>query len=125
MKHLLDVNALIAWYHGGSLKQRFHAWRAADIRATYHTCAITELGFIRVSMIRYNYTRQMAEKALAIIKRDIADFIDTLPPPQLAAWVGKHSETTDSYLCQLATANGMRLATFDTGISDPTAFHIP
>ena len=126
MKYLLDVNALIAWYHGGTPKQRFHAWRAANAPATtYHTCAITELGFLRVSMIRYNFTREMAENALALIKRDITGYIDTLPSPTLANWVLSHAQTTDSYLCQLAAANGMKLATFDTKITDKAAAIIP
>ena len=125
MKYLFDVNVMLAWYHTGQFHNRLHLWRSKHLADSLHSCAITDLGFIRVSMIKYNHSRQTAESALAYVKRDVAGFIDTLPPPQLAAWVSKHSETTDSYLCQLATANSMRLATFDTAIKDAAAFHIP
>jgi len=30
-----------------------------------------------------------------------------------------------NYLCQLASAHGMKLATFDTGIKDSAVFQIP
>jgi len=125
MKYLLDVNALLFLFHIAPQTTRFHAWAKQHAAATFHSCAITELGFIRVSMIRYHYTREMAENALALIKRDITGYIDTLPPPRLATWANKHSETTDSYLCQLAAANGMKLATFDHNIKDPAVCLIP
>ena len=47
------------------------------------------------------------------------------PVAVLPAWVVKHSQTTDGYLCALARAHGAKLATFDTGIKDSAAFLIP
>ena len=125
MKYLLDVNALLAVSHAGPFYQRLRHWVSSQNGAVYSTCAITELGFIRVSMIRYKFDRATAERALAYAKQNITGYIDTLPPPRLAAWANKHSETTDSYLCQLAAANGMKLATFDQNIKDPAACLIP
>jgi len=126
MKYLLDVNALIAWHHDNPLerKTRIHAWKALQ-KPQLATCAICDLGFIRVSMLAYNYDLGTAEKALEAIKRDVTSYIDTLPPPRLARWVLSHKHTTDAYLCQLAAAHGMKLATFDTAIKGSAAFHIP
>jgi predicted nucleic acid-binding protein len=125
MKYLLDVNALLALSHAGPHYARMKAWELGQKVASFHTCAITELGFIRVSMVRYKFDRATAEKALAYAKRDLTGYIDTLPPPALAAWCDSHGKTTDAYLCQLAAAHGMKLATFDTGITDKAATQIP
>ena len=58
MTYLLDVNALVAWHHAGSPHHaRFHVWAAAIGRTNLRTCALTELGFIRVSMQVFGYTR--------------------------------------------------------------------
>ncbi len=47
------------------------------------------------------------------------------PVAVLPAWVTKHSQTSDGYLCALARERGAQLATFDAGIRDPNAFLIP
>jgi predicted nucleic acid-binding protein len=125
MKYLLDVNALVAWHHAGRLNTRLHAWRANHATAELASCAISDLGFIRISMIGYGYTLQTAEKALESIKRDVDDYVEALPPPRLARWVASHKQTTDAYLCQLAAKHGMQLLTFDNGIKDAAAFLIP
>ena len=127
MKYLLDVNALVAMCHANHpANLRFHAWLGRQNKADMASCAICDLGFIRISMMApLNYTLEMAEKALASMKRDLPGYIDTMPPPRLARWVLSHKQTTDAYLCQLAAANGMKLATFDTGIKDAAAFFIP
>jgi len=125
VKYLFDVNVMLAWYHAGHFNQRLHAWRATRLSDTLYSCAITDLGFIRVSMSRYNHSLQMAASALAFVKRDVTGYLDTLPPPNLARWVLSHGQTTDAYLCQLATAHGMKLATFDTAITDKAALIIP
>jgi len=127
MKYLLDVNALIAWGHNVQTWQHasIHAWGATIPPQHMSTCAITELGFLRVSMAHYGLDLAAAEKTLALVKRDVHGYIDTLPAPRLARWVLSHKHTTDAYLCQLAAANGMRLATFDTSIKDAAVFRIP
>jgi len=125
MNYLLDVNALLALSHAGPFYVRMKAWELGLKAAGFHTCAITELGFLRVSMVRYKFDRPTAEKALAYAKRGITGYIDALPPPALAAWCDTHGKTTDAYLCQLAAAHGMKLATFDTAITDKAALVIP
>ncbi len=122
MKYLLDVNALLAWAHpdaDGHLT--FHRWKKLVPPDELTTCAITELGFVRISMARFRYTRAQAQQELAGLKREIGHYLPALPPPVLPAWVTAHAHTTDAYLCQVARAHGLRLATFDQGIRDPTA----
>ena len=127
MKYLLDVNTLVAWAHAEPADKhaRLHAWKAGIFPGDMSTCAICELGFLRVTMSTYGYDISTAEGALAKIRRDVHGYIDTLPPPRMARWVLSHKHTTDAYLCQLAAANGMRLATFDTSIKDAAVFRIP
>ena len=61
---------------------RFHAW-AADIgRTNLRTCALTELGFIRVSMQVFGYTRQQAAAELSEMKKGIG-FVEHAPSPKL------------------------------------------
>ena len=126
MRYLLDVNAMVAMYHSEHTEHaRFHAWHATQKKEFMASCAICDLGFIRISMIGYSYTLAMAENALKTVKRGVTGYIDTMPPPNLASWVLSHKQTTDAYLCQLAAANGMKLATFDARINDPAVFLIP
>ena len=126
MKYLLDVSALVAMFHSNHPHHaRFHTWFAKLPSGDTGSCAICDLGFIRTSMVGYGHDLQEAENALvAMKKRDVTGYIDTLPAPRLARWVLSHKQTTDAYLCQLAAANGMMLATFDAGIKDAAAWLI-
>jgi len=125
MNYLFDVNALLSLCHDGPHRPRLRVWMGRQSDARYHTCAITELGFLRISMGVYKFDRATAMRALADAKRDMHGYLDTLPPPALAAWCDTHGKTTDTYLCQLAAANGMKLVTFDTAIKDKAALVIP
>jgi len=126
MNYLLDVNALIAWHHPdpADRHERVHAWWARVKPSELSTCAIVDLGFLRVSMRIYGYDRETARDALELVKRDVTGYVGNLPPPRLARWVLSHKQTTDAYLCQLAAAHGLQLATFDNGIKDKAAFLI-
>jgi predicted nucleic acid-binding protein len=126
MKYLLDVNTLVAWrYDSHTHHMRFHAWAAKTGFANLHTCAITELGFLRVSMQRAACTRMEADNGLAMIRKLAGGYLSECLPPKLAHWAASHKQTTDAYLCQLAAANGMKLATFDTNMKDTTVHVIP
>jgi hypothetical protein len=59
--------------------------------------------------------RQMLRKA------HIGGFVDVAPSPRLPSWASTAVKTSDAYLTQVAHENGMRLATFDTGVRDPVA----
>jgi predicted nucleic acid-binding protein len=125
MKYLLDVNTLIAWWHHTHPKHAvFHSWEKKAGFASMATCATVELGFLRISMHVYRYRLAEAETALARLKQKAGSFIADAPSPKLPAWSDTGSKTTDAYLCQLAHAHGMRLATFDYGIKDAAVFLI-
>ena len=127
MKYLLDVNVLLAWHHGSHPHgARFHTWLATVEPAELATCAVTELGFVRISMGVFGYSRTDALAALAAIKTSVGGFIGEMPPVvNLPTWVTRHDETTDGFLCTLAAKNGLRLATFDVRIKDPAVLVIP
>lgn len=117
MKYLLDVNALIAWRHQRSPHHgTFHAWAARVKPRQMATCALSELGFLRVSMQVFSYSREQAMDALAEMKAQAGGFVGDAPTPRLADWATSAALTTDAYLVQVATENGLRLATFDRGI---------
>lgn len=120
MNYLLDVNALIAWAHVYSASHAtFQRWAKSRGFKTLATCAHVELGFIRVSMQGFGYTRETAETALAEMKRRTGGFITIAPSPQLAAWAKTAAQTSDAYLVQLATSAGLTLATLDRGVPEP------
>jgi predicted nucleic acid-binding protein len=122
VKRLLDINALLAWEHVNSPHHAdFHAWAKAAGRPNLWTCAHTELGFLRVSMQVFGYSLSQAADALALLKKNAGGFIDAAPPPRLPAWASTAAKTSDAYLTQIARENGMRLATFDSGIGDAAA----
>ena len=119
---LLDVNALVAWEHSGSPHhKRFHVWASKRGARNFRTCAIAELGFIRVSMQVFGYSLDDASKALGELRAHTGGFIETAPHPELQAWASTANKTTDAYLIQIARAHRAKLATFDTGISDSAA----
>lgn len=125
MKYLLDVNALVAWEHGGSPHHAaFHSWAKASGLRNLSTCALVELGFIRISMQVFGYTLAQAQEALADMKPHLGGFIEQAPSPQLPDWASTAAKTTDAYLVQLATTKGLRLATFDSALSDPSVVQI-
>lgn len=130
MRYLLDINALIALAHTGHV---FHA-RASNwflsVAATargFHTCSITEIGFVRVSVITGLQpdiiTARQALDALKSSSRIRFELIpDDVGVAQLPAFVKRPQAITDGHLLELARKNSMQLATFDQGI--PNALHI-
>jgi predicted nucleic acid-binding protein len=119
MNYLLDVNALIAWRHARSPHhQRFHAWAGRVGRTHLRTCALAELGFMRVSMHVFGYSLAQAHTAAGKLRREAGGFIEHAPMPRLAAWATTPARTSDAYLVQVATAHGLKLATFDERIPD-------
>jgi hypothetical protein len=124
--YLLDVNSLVAWHHAASPHHsRFHAWAARIGRTHLQTCALAELGFLRVSMQVFGYTLGQASAELNRMKQEIGGFIEGAPSPKLPDWAVTAARTSDGYLVQLAAAHGMKLATLDAGIKDPVVELIP
>jgi predicted nucleic acid-binding protein len=125
MRYLLDVNALLAWEHGSSPHHvSFHAWAKVVGRENLWTCALSELGFLRVSMQVFGYSLHQASGALTVLKQSAGGFVEIAPSPQLPAWSVNASRTSDGYLTQIARENKIRLATFDAGIKDAVAERI-
>ena len=99
MTYLLDVNAMVAWHHPGSPHhERFHAWAAAVGRRQLRTCALAELGFLRVSMQVFGYSLRQAAAELALIRKETGGYVEHSPSPVLPAWAATPARTSDGYL---------------------------
>ncbi|WP_042724958.1 PIN domain-containing protein [Chthoniobacter flavus] len=114
MSFLLDVNLLLACGWQTHVEHaRALAW--LDGQSEFYTCALVELGFIRVSMgpgFRALFTDTLP--ALREIKsrssaRTIEVDLDVIQLPI----VSSHSDVTDAYLVSLARSHGLQLATLD------------
>ena len=116
MKHLLDVNLLLAaiWQH-----HPHHAAAATWLAGKQVTlCPIAELGFIRISTNPKAYGATM-EKSRTLLElfakeRKAVHIADDLPA--LDANPCTSDQVTDHYLAALAEKHNLKLATFDTGI---------
>lgn len=117
MKHLLDINLVIA----ANVKTHVHhakanAWLAS---ADVVLCPMVELGFLRIStnaksgiglnMVQARKTLEDFARALHIER--IADDL-----PALDSHPRTSDEVTDNYLADLAAEHGLKLATLDAGI---------
>ena len=131
MKFLLDVNVLLAL---AVAEHQFHApvvrWMKPrdGVKADVATCAITELGLVRIlSQPIYGYSIADAQRLLRHVKSIPELNFTFLPDDQsaldLPAWVNKQSQVTDGHLSGLAKKHGAELATLDRAI--PGAFLIP
>jgi predicted nucleic acid-binding protein len=125
--YLLDVNALLALAHAlHTQHDRAEAWvktlRRSDKCAT---CAITELGFVRIApQVRLSADVFQARDLLARLKLGkrppFVMLADALGADTLPDWVKTPGQTTDGHLLALAAVHGARLATFDAGIAGAT-----
>ncbi len=124
MRYLLDVNTLIALGHVAHAHHpRAQIWQrglsaGVDVLGT---CAITELGFVRVSVqsgLQADiFTAQAALerlKATGPVAYEL--WPDTLGAGRLPAYVRKPAELTDGHLLELARVQRARLVTLDVSI---------
>ena len=131
MNWLLDVNALIALAHQGHADHtRAIRWYASLIGsdAKLATCAITEIGFVRVSIQAgfENNVPDAVETLLGLKKssRIPFEFIsDSLGADRLPSYVLGARQVTDGHLLELGKEASMQLVTMDKGI--PNADFIP
>lgn len=117
MKHLLDVNVLLA----SLIETHPHHVRASAWLPGKHIvlCPLAELGFLRISTHKKAYGLPMegARKSLEkfAVERKADRISDDLPA------LGSHATASelvmDHYLADLATKHGLKLATFDGQIS--------
>lgn len=124
MKHLLDINTLIAAGHTAHVHHhRAIAWIQSVRNRTesFCTCAITELGFVRVSVQSGLQCDVAAAKtAQAVLKSSSPVQFELLPDKlgadSLPAFAKTPDRLTDGLLLVLAAANGAELVTLDKGI---------
>ncbi len=124
---LLDVNVLLAlaWpnhqFHGATLR------RLERSRESWATCALTELGFVRLSSNPAAVgVRKSPAEAAALLRSLVGDphhlYLENLPAPSHPQVAGCFArilgcqQVTDAYLLRLAEARGARLVTFDSRI---------
>ena len=113
MSWLLDVNLILAsrWTtHSDHLAAK--AW--IDSAGEFYTCAITELGFLRISLsAAYQATWNESQEALEKLHarpghRFLSDNVDGAASPETSS-----KDTTDAHLVTLAKQHGLKLATLD------------
>ena len=113
MSWLLDVNMILAsrWItHPNHAAVK--SW--VDTRGEFHTCAITELGFVRISLsVAYQATWEEVQETLAKLHarashRFLSDDVDGTASPKTGS-----KDTTDAHLVTLARRHGLKLATLD------------
>ena len=128
MMVLLDVSVLLplAWPN-----HQFHLDATEFLeswKGTWATCAITQLGFIRLSSnpsaVGTAVSPGEARRLLADMTRDSQHrYLDVLPPPsdkaggRLLDGILGHTQTTDAYLVALAESVDADFATFDTRLA--------
>jgi predicted nucleic acid-binding protein len=111
-----DVNVLVAMsdpQHG--LYAVASQWRQQNPQ--FATCAITELGLVRILMALGADETTAQDQLSTIIKKHRALFIPC--DESASVIVGKitgHKQVTDAYLLELARKHKLTLATLDGGI---------
>jgi toxin-antitoxin system PIN domain toxin len=122
MKHLLDVNILIA----GIVQTHSRHSQARDWLSGKDVvlCPITELGFLRISTndksaigLTMDAAREVLERFASERKADRIE--DDLPA--LQSHPKTSNQVTDHYLADLAAKHGFKLATFDAHLNHPSA----
>ncbi len=124
MKYLLDVNVLIALGHTGHTHHtRTIRWYVSALKMAtgFHTCSITELGFVRVSVLTglqpsVNAAREALDALKASSKVRFELIADDVGVAQLPAFVKKPQSLTDGHLIELARRHSQKLVTLDRGI---------
>lgn len=125
---LLDVNVLLAlaWPN-----HQFHAAatrRLQRSKGRWATCALTELGFIRLSsnpaVVGVTKSPWEAASLLALLVNDTRHFyLDLLPSPAAEAFLHDFErilgskQVTDAYLVTLAGQHQAKLVTFDSRLA--------
>jgi hypothetical protein len=119
MKHLLDVNVLVAAiWENHSQHTKAIAWLSKN---DFLLCPLTELGFLRISTNKKVMNAPM-DKARELLEKFSKNprakrILDDLPA--LDSCPKKSEEVTDQYLADLAAKHGARLASFDRRIRHP------
>jgi toxin-antitoxin system PIN domain toxin len=125
---LLDVNVLLALAWPNHQFHRAATGRLAQSKQRWATCAITQLGFIRLSSnpaaVGVPKSPWEAASLLALLTQDSRHvYWDSLPSPAAQVFMQGFErilgskQVTDSYLLTLAVRNHARLLTFDSRLA--------
>lgn len=129
---LLDVNVLLALvWPQHQFHEAAHAWLSEHLPKEWLTCAVTQLGLIRLSS-NPSFTEaavspaEAAELARRLLEHPNHRFIELLPSPAAEhdRWrgVAGHRQTTDAFLVMVAIEHQSRLVTFDRRIASNPDF---
>lgn len=117
MSHLVDVNFLLACaWRSHADHAKASAW--LEKQESFATCALSQLGFLRVSMTpgyRAGFTDALAALDDITARRGARFLADDLPAKALPP-VTSHADTTDAHLVALAKAHGLKLSTLDKAL---------
>ena len=123
MIFLADVNVLLAlaWAHHPDHARARAWWAGLGPGDGFATCAITELGFVRISL-----QPAFGAADIGVVRKTLAQLRtarpggvmlpDAVGAEGLPAWVKVSKQTTDGHLLALAAAHGAKLVTLDAGI---------
>jgi predicted nucleic acid-binding protein len=133
MIYLLDVSPLLAL---GLRQHVFHERVATWVRTfetqeevRFATCAITELGFLRILTQASTYSFTIAQGKMLLSQLKLTKGlrfsfpVDDQGVEELPSWVKGPKQITDGHLLGLAKSHGAEVATLDERI--PDAFVIP
>jgi len=122
---LPDVNVLLAFaWPNHQFYEAARRWFQERGHDGWSTCAITQLGFIRISSNpAFTPYAKTPLEALLLLRRWLEQpshsFVERLPAPveagyeKSAARLQGYRQTTDAYLAWVAQSHGLRLVTFD------------
>jgi hypothetical protein len=121
--HLLDVSALIALIDSDhDAHERVHEWLRRHARYGWATCAITEIGFVRViSQPRYRNPISSADAAARLTAACESKPHQYWPCDVSLRTISTRllgpSQVTDAYLLALCIAHDAKFATLDTAVA--------
>ena len=126
MRALFDVSALLAVFDKDHL---FHgtarAWWAANPRAGWATCPLTQNGFVRIMSQPSYLQKRSTIEAIDALRAGLSQPEHEFWPDDISiaddamfdhARILGPNQITDVYLLGLAVKNGGRLVTFDRGL---------
>ena len=124
MKYLLDTNVLLALaWPNHEFHEAAHRWWQKSPK-TWATCALTQLGFIRLSS-NPAFTRDavtpyeasnLLDRLIALEKHEYWERLPHLEAGHFRDMMG-HKQVNDTYLVKLALLNRGKLASFDSRIA--------
>ncbi|MDB6065046.1 MAG: DNA-binding protein [Pedosphaera sp.] len=121
MKHLLDVNILLACLIGTHPHHnQAKAWLSGK---NIVLCPIIELGFLRISSHKKAYALPMDGVRKSLQRFAVERKVDRIPDdlPALESHARRSDQVTDHYLADLAAKHGFKLATLDEQLKHPSS----